>query len=148
MSGSVSIILSSKGGRAGYPRRGLPRIPLRARRQLDHDREPVRNAGFGVDPAAVALDDLAHDREPEPRAAIVVRGGAWSARGAIEALEYVRQLVGGQPGPVVADGEREARRAVRPRRPARQRQLDPAAGGHVAQRVREQVLEHLLDAVA
>src|ERR1044072_800794 len=105
--------------------------------QLDLDRQSVRFASLGAYRPSVTLDDLAHDRKSEPRAAAVPR-----SRSAIETLEHVRQLLRRQPAAVVAHREPVAMRAVRA---ARDAQLDRPAFGNVAQRVDEQVVEHLLD---
>ena len=57
---------------------------------------------FDPDAAAVGLDDIFHDREPEPGAARVARAVLVDA---VEAFEDVRLVVGGDSGAVVGDAD-------------------------------------------
>ncbi len=75
---------------------------------------PPPAAGSARDAAAVLLGDLSHDREPETRARPAARLGA-----AVEAVEDVRQVLRGDPRPVVAHGQLPpVRGRPRPARPA------------------------------
>ncbi len=56
--------------------------------------------GLGADGPALLLDDLADDREPEPGAGAPVRVGS-----AVEAVEYVGEIIGGDPWAVGSDGQ-------------------------------------------
>src|SRR5207344_2243615 len=71
--------------------------PIR-KRHCDH-RAATRAGRADVDRAAVAVRDLAHDREPQT--------GALARRplDAVEALEHLPALVGGNTRPVVLDLE-------------------------------------------
>src|SRR5438105_5076842 len=70
--------------------------------QLDLDHQPVRLGRARPYRAAVSLDDLAHDRQPEPRAAqALVRRHLPRHRAAIETLEEVGQLLGADAGTIV-----------------------------------------------
>src|SRR3954454_18324812 len=68
----------------------------------ERQREPERGAAAGValgrNPPAVRLDDVLHDRQPQPRAAV-----ARLARRAEELLEHPPDVLPGDPGAVVTD---------------------------------------------
>ena len=74
----------------------------------------------------MALDGLLDDREPEPRA-----GQGTSRSGPVEAVEDVRQVGLGDPGPVVAHGQP----------PVGEPDLDGAAGRAPLDRVVENVVD-------
>src|SRR5207247_5210587 len=64
-----------------------------------HRRAPTDRAG-DTELAAVRLDDVLHDREPEPRAAEGTRAHLVDAE---EALAQPRQVLGGDADPGVLD---------------------------------------------
>src|SRR5438552_2404697 len=110
--------------------------------KFDLDDETARDACAGVGLAPVAQNDLTHDRESEARAVALLVGRVRARpRAPIEALEQVRQILGRQPGSIV--GHPEAVTSRRSRH-ARDAERDPAGSRDVAQRVAQQVLEHLL----
>src|SRR5689334_7329204 len=70
------------------------------RREAHADQAAAAGRIRRLDRPAVRLGGLAHDRESEARA-----GPAAGIVGAVEALEDVRQISGGEAGAVVAHGE-------------------------------------------
>ena len=74
--------------------------------------EPWPRLGFDPDPAAMHLDDALGDRQPEPGAALLLRG---RAVGLLELLEDLALIGGGDARPGVA--HRRPERAVRCARP-------------------------------
>src|SRR5437870_581745 len=102
---------------------------MSAARQLEREPAPDADRAVEVDAPAVRLDDVAHDRQSEPRRpadALVALD---------EAVEDAFLLIGRDPAAGVADRDDDG--------PVRRRGLDAhrAAGGRVAERVREQVGE-------
>ena len=95
--------------------RGLTRPVSRATppagRQVDHEARPALGPVGDRDPAAVAVDDPGRDGEAQPGPA------ARRARGALEPLEDVRQVLGPDARAVVLDDERGAARRPPGRRP-------------------------------
>src|SRR5690606_23328470 len=91
-----------------------------------------------LDGAAVQLDEVPHDREPEAEPAVRARGGGV---GLPEALEEPWQRRGADAGAVVADGEPDVAPGVR------ERDRDPAAARRELHRVRDEVPDHLLEAL-
>src|SRR5439155_11163583 len=75
--------------------------PRRRRPEHPHRRAPADRAG-DAELAAVGLDDVLHDREPEPRAAEGTRAPLVDAE---EALAQPRQVLGGDADPGVLDGD-------------------------------------------
>src|SRR5439155_19359524 len=102
-------------------------------RQLDRERRPLPLAlALDLDRAAVQLDQVVDDREPETQAAPAV--------GLLEGLEDVRQELRLDPLALVADGDDGL--AVDAREP----QEDAAAPGGELDGVREEVPHDLLEA--
>jgi hypothetical protein len=87
---------------------------------------------------AVQLDELADDGEPQPQPSLAARA---AATGLAEPLEDVRQELGGDPLPVVADDHLD------PAAVAAQEQLDVAALRRELDRISEQVAQHLREPV-
>src|SRR5205823_2179155 len=105
-------------------------------RQCEVESRAGADRRVGPDAPAVGGHDAARDREPEPGA-----GGARAlALAAVEGLEHARQVLGRDALAGVADGHLDL---VRPLDGA---ELDPAAGGSMAQRVADQIVEHALGA--
>src|SRR5207249_11402196 len=124
--------------------RRLPRDPARRlrprtdERQPDRERRPLPLAlALDLDRAAVQLDDVVDDREPETQAAVRARV---RAVGLPEGLEDVRQELGRDPLALVADGDDRLPVA------AGEPQDDAAAPGGELDRVREEVPHDLLEA--
>ena len=63
---------------------------------------PAARRAFDPNPAAMRLDDIFHDREPEPGAAGVAGSVLVDA---VEPFEDVRLVVGGNAGSVVGDAD-------------------------------------------
>jgi hypothetical protein len=89
-------------------------------------------ARLQLDLAAVGVDEPLHDREPEPEAAFALVG-------APEAVEGARDLVAGHARSAVQDANFD------PAVCTRGGEVDAGAGGRDFERVREQVVEYLLD---
>ena len=98
--------------------------------QADAHERAAAGGGLGADGAALLVYDLADDRKAEARAGTSARVGA-----AVEAVEDVRELVGGDPGAVVADVSS----------PPLRRDLDRLPGA-ILERVVEQVGDGALQA--
>src|SRR5205809_6776 len=103
---------------------------MSATRQLEREPAPDADRAVEVDAPAVRLDDVAHDGEAETGRADVA-----ALAGLDEAVEDAFLLIGRDPAAGVADRDDDG--------PVRRRGLDAhrAAGGRVAERVREQVGE-------
>src|SRR5438876_10168950 len=129
------------------PRAILPSVEARLRRyparhvrtrQLDRERRTLPLAlAQDLDRAAVQLDQVVDDREPETQAAMPSHA---PAVGLLERLEDVRQELGLDPLALVADGDDGL--AVDAREP----QEDAAAPGGELDGVREEVPHDLLEA--
>src|SRR5882672_623890 len=119
-------------------------VSVRGGRKLEHDGESPGRARPGRGSSAVPLHDLPHDRKPQPRAALTLVTSRARRRGApIEAAEHQRELLRRNSWTVIAHHETVHRPGS-----GLQRDLDVAAGMHVAKRVDEQVLQRLLHAPA
>src|SRR5207248_6790276 len=94
---------------------------------------------LGANGAAVQLDEMPDDGEPEPQASVRPRGAGSALT---EALEYVWQEVGGDAGAVVAHRDRHAVGG------SREVDVDAAAGRREAHCVRQQIPDHLLQPAA
>src|SRR5262245_59000625 len=125
--------------RLGLWRRGMRRmralrLALRRgddEREIDGERGPASFAGaLGAQTAAVKLDELLRDREPEPEAAID------SARGTVflrEPVEHLRQEGGRDPDAGIADRQLDVRVH------SLQQHLDPPALERELDRIADQV---------
>ena len=117
----------------------LGRQVRRARGMRDGERAALARALSTADRAAVQLDQLLHQRQADAGALV---GAAARALDAVEALEDVRQLLGGNAGAGVAHRQLDAHCPVLPHGDgdlALERELE---------RVREQVEDDLLPHVA
>jgi hypothetical protein len=130
---------------AGGNRLGRMVGPLCTRgalRERQQHGERGAGAGAGTDRAhgaAVQVDHVSHDAEPEAEPRMLAPRGAV---GLAEAIEYVGQEVGGDPLAGVSDlQDRLARRALHDH-------VDAAARRRELDRVREQVQHDLLQAIA
>src|SRR5262249_44463196 len=107
------------------------------RRQLEPERRAFFRDAREADPAAVGLDDLARDREPQPHA-----GDAAGARLAAEELrEDARLVLVGNAQPLVLDEDPCDVRVTLARH------LDHTSGRRVLDRVRDQVADDLPEPV-
>src|ERR1051326_58169 len=105
------------------------RIPL-ASGKLQREAGSLSQRALEVDAAAVSLDHVADDRQPEPGGARLAPGGQLG-----EALEDLLLLLGRDPGAGVGDRDRD-RAVVR-----RHADAHAPAGRRVADRVGDQVRE-------
>src|SRR5438128_3708762 len=111
---------------------------LAHRERDDEDRAPVLARALRAHGAAVKLDDVLHQREAEPEAAVRARARAVALA---ERLEDVRNELRRDPDARVGDDDLDARlgaRETHAHAAARRRELD---------RVREQVPDDLLQTI-
>jgi AraC-like DNA-binding protein len=120
----VRMFRRRRGARRDRIRAVGKRQRFRAGQAHAHQCSPCARALYR-DRAAVLLDDLAHDRQAQPRT-----GPSARLRAAVEAVEDVRPVVLGDARSVVAHRQLTAR----------QLDLDRRVGGAVLQRVVEQIV--------
>src|SRR6185503_7418397 len=111
--------------------RGDPRGRGNARAAAEDRLEAAALARSQLDLTAVRVNEPLHDREPEPETGLV---GAAPP----EAIEGVRDLLGGHAGTAIPDTDLDQGAG------SRGSELDVRAGGRDLESVREQVVENLL----
>src|SRR5215204_3982947 len=122
------------------PRSGVPlwaAVGGQLRERHPEGRAPAKLA-LDRDPPAMAGDDVLHDGEPEPGAALLA---ALDNVGAVEAFGQARQVLGRDAGAMIAHGKLDLGRATPGGTVAGEPDLDALARAAVFHRVLDEVLD-------
>ena len=87
----------------------------------------------------MTVDDVLHQREPQPRAPLLAAGGRIHP---VEALRQTREMLGGNPWPIVANRELDGRSSALARIEASDLNLNPPSARAILDGVLDDVLGH------